>query len=82
MRMSLAALQDAKCLKGDDEIAPVLQLHGSGTTNPSKLLWKVMDELTVRVRVLRQRRSARARLEPKPWQHIWMRHNRLPPNRG
>lgn len=36
--------------RGNAEIAPVLQLHGSGTTNPSKLLWKVMDDLTVRVR--------------------------------
>jgi ABC-type phosphate transport system substrate-binding protein len=29
----------------------ILQLHGSGTTNPSKLLWKVMDELSVRAKI-------------------------------
>ena len=33
---------------GDTSSAKVLELHGSGTTNPQKFFWKVMDILEER----------------------------------
>lgn len=39
MRVALALVALALCARA--EYGQVLQLHGSGTTNPSKLFWKI-----------------------------------------
>lgn len=59
MKFSFAGLSLALALSpsgmpivsGQSEIPPVLQIHGSGTTNPSKCYWHIMDQMEEQMRL-------------------------------
>ena len=46
--VALAATGASAALLGDTSSDEVFELHGSGTTNPQKFFWKVMDILEER----------------------------------
>ena len=50
-RILVAVFAIALCLAGASAQSQTQELHGSGTTNPSKFFWKIMDLLEERARL-------------------------------